>query len=54
MAAVFSDDTQADALAAVTDGTVVVEVREVQILTQVSPLEDGGVDFKWTVPLVLK
>ena len=54
VAAVFSDETQAGALAAVTDETVGDEVREVQILTQTSPLDDGSVDFKWTAPLVLK
>ena len=51
VAVVFSDDTQAGALTAATEGTIVDEVEEVQILTQTSPLEAGTVDFQWTAPL---
>ena len=51
VAVVFSDDTQAGALTAATEGTIVDEVEEVQILTQTSPLEAGTVEFQWTAPL---
>ena len=51
VAVVFSDDTQAGALAAATEGTVVDELEGVQILTQTSPLEAGTVDFQWTAPV---
>ena len=51
VAVVFSDDTQAGVLTAVTDGTIVDEVEEVQILTQTSPLDTGAVDFQWTAPM---
>ena len=49
--AVYADDTQAGTLTAVTDGTIVDEVEGVQLLTQISPLEDGSVEFQWTAPL---
>ena len=51
VAAVFSNDTQAGALTAVTDSTIVDEVEGVQILTQTSPLETGIVEFQWTAPM---
>lgn len=51
VAVVFSDDTQAGAMTAVTDATIVDEVEGVQLLTQTSPLETGRVDFQWTAPL---
>ena len=51
VAAVFSDDTQAGTLTAVTEGTIVDEVEGMQILTQTSPLDAGTVDFQWTAPL---
>jgi hypothetical protein len=51
VAVVFSDDTQAGAMTAVTDATIVDEVEGVQLLTQTSPLETGMVDFQWTAPL---
>ena len=51
VAVVFSDDTQAGTLTAVTDATIVDEVEAVQLLTQTSPLETGSVDFQWTAPL---
>ena len=51
VAVVFSDDTQAGALTAVTDATIVDEVEGVQLLTQTSPLEAGIVDFQWTAPM---
>ena len=51
VAAVFSDNTQAGTLTAVTDATIVDEVEEVQILTQTSPLNAGTVEFQWTAPM---
>jgi len=51
MAAVFSDGTQAGALAAVTENTTVVEEAGLQILTHTSNLEAGMVDFQWTAPM---
>ena len=51
VAVVFSDDTQAGVLTAVTDATIVDEVEGVQILTQTSPLDAGTVDFQWTAPM---
>ena len=51
VAIVFSDDAQAGALTAVTDGTIVDDVEGVQILTQASPLDAGTVDFQWTAPM---
>ena len=51
VAVVFSDDTQAGVLTAVTGATIVDEVEGVQLLTQTSPLESGTVDFQWTAPL---
>ena len=48
---VFSDDTQAGALTADTDSTIVDEVEGVQLLTQTSPLETGTIDFQWTAPM---
>ena len=51
VAAVFSDDTQAGALTAVTDGTIVDKVEGVQILTQTSPLDAGTFEFQWTAPM---
>ena len=50
LAAVFSDDTQAGALTAVTEETMVDDVQGVQILTQTSPLVANSVDFQWTAP----
>ncbi len=51
VATVFSDDTQAGSLTAVSEDTVVDEVRDVQILTQAGPLESGTIDFRWTAPM---
>ena len=51
LAAVFSDDTQAGALAAVTDKTIVKDFQGVQILTQTSPLVANSVGFQWTAPM---
>ena len=51
VAVVFSDDTQAGALTAVTEGTIVDDVQGVQILTQTSPLAANSVDFQWTAPM---
>ncbi len=51
MAAVFSDGTQAGALTAVTEDTIVDEVDGVQILTHADHLEAGMVDFQWTAPM---
>ena len=50
VAVVFSDDTQAGALMAVTEGTIVDDVQGVQILTQTSPLVTNSVDFQWLAP----
>ena len=50
VAAVFSDVTQAGALTAVTEDTMVVEVNGLQILTHTDVLEAGMVDFQWTAP----
>ena len=36
---------------AATEGAIVDEVEEVQILTQTSPLEAGPIEFQWTAPL---
>ena len=54
IAAVYSDDTQAGALTAVTKDTVVEEVEGLQILTHTDILESGMVDFQWTAPTDLK
>ena len=51
LAAVFSDYTQAGALTAVTEETIVDDVQGVQILTQTSPLVANAVDFQWTAPM---
>ena len=51
VAAVFSDGTQAGALTAVTEDTIVEEVEGVQILTHAHHLLDGIVDFQWTAPM---
>ena len=51
LAAVFSDDTQAGALTAVTEETMVDDVQGVQILTQTRPLVANSVDFQWTSPM---
>ena len=51
MAAVFSDGTQAGALTAVTETTIVDEVEGVQILMHAHHLLDGIVDFQWTAPM---
>ena len=51
VAVVFSDDTQAGALTAVTEGTLVDDIQGVQILTQTSPLVANSVDFQWTAPM---
>ena len=51
LAAVFSDATQAGALTAVTEKTMVDDVRGVRILTQTSPLVDNSVDFQWIAPM---
>ena len=51
MAAVFSDGTQAGALKAVTEATIVAEVEGVQILTHAHHLLAGTVDFQWTAPM---
>ena len=50
VAVVFSDDTQAGTLMAVTEGTLVDDVQGVQILTQTSPLVTNSVDFEWLAP----
>ncbi|MYC81126.1 MAG: hypothetical protein F4X19_03410, partial [Acidobacteria bacterium] len=58
LAAVFSDDTQAGALTAVTENTMVemLNVRNkddgpmVQVLTHTRPLVSNSVDFQWTAP----
>ena len=50
VAVVFSDDTQAGTLMAVTEGTLVDDVQGVQILTQTSPLVTNSVDFQWLAP----
>ena len=50
VAVVFSDDTQAGTLMAVTEGTIVDDVQGVQILTQTSPLVTNSVDFQWLAP----
>ncbi len=65
LAAVFSDDTQAGSLTAVTERTIVQTVsggdddhdhdhghdgQEVQILTHTRPLVSNAVDFRWTAP----
>lgn len=50
VAAVFSDFTQAGALTAVTEDTMVVEVNGRQVLTHTDVLEAGMVDFQWTAP----
>ena len=54
IAAVYSDGTQAGALTAVTEDTIVDEVEGLQILTHTDPLEAGMVDFQWTAPMVPK
>ena len=54
VAAVYSDGTQAGALTAVTEDTIVVEVEGRQILTHTDILEAGMVDFQWTAPMDLK
>ena len=54
VAAVFSDVTQAGALTAVTEDTVVVEVNGLQILTHTDVLEAGMVDLQWTAPMDVK
>ena len=51
VATVFSDGTQAGALTAITEATIVDEVEGVQILTHTSRLEAGIVDFQWTAPI---
>ena len=51
VAVVFSDDTQAGTLMAVTERTLVDDVQGVQILTQTSPLVTNTVDFQWTAPM---
>ena len=51
VATVFSDGTQAGALTATTEATIVDEVAGVQILTHTSRLEAGIVDFQWTAPI---
>ena len=51
VAVVFSDDTQAGVLTAISDATIVDEVESVQLLTQTSPLEGGIVEFQWTAPM---
>ena len=51
VATVFSDGTQAGALTAITEATIVDEVAGVQILTHTSRLEAGIVDFQWTAPI---
>ena len=51
VAAVFSDGTQAGALTAVTEATIVDEVEGVQILTHAHHLLAGIVDFQWTAPM---
>ena len=65
LAAVFSDNTQAGSLTAVTDRTIVQTVsgggddhdhghgddgQGVQILTHTRPLVSNAVDFRWTAP----
>ena len=54
LAAVYSDGTQAGALTAVTEDTIVDEVEGLQILTHTTVLESGMVDFQWTAPTDLK
>ena len=51
LAAVFSDNTQAGALTAVTEETSVDDVQGVQILTQTSRLVANSVDFQWMAPM---
>lgn len=51
IAAVYSDGTQAGALTAVTEDTIVDEVEGLQILTHTDLLEAGMVDFQWTAPM---
>lgn len=51
MAALFPDGTQAGALTAVTEGTVVIGLAGRQILTHTDSLESGMVDFQWTAPM---
>ena len=51
LAAVFSDDTRAGALTAVTEETIVDVVQGVQILTQTRPLVANSADFQWTAPM---
>ncbi len=50
VAAIFSDFTQAGALTAVTEDTMVVEVNGLPVLTHTDVLEAGMVDFQWTAP----
>ena len=54
LAAVFSDHTQAGALTAVTEDTMVGDVQGVQILTQTRPLVANSVDLQWTAPMESK
>ena len=51
LAVLFSDDTQAGTVTAVTAGSVVDFVQGVQILTHTSPLLTNTVDFQWTAPM---